>query len=271
MFNRLIIRILYFFECFFKKDNLCPYCSSEKYKVIFKKGGIEYISNCLNCSLYWANPIFKCWKLYDFFYKETDMTTNLPSDEQLSNFLDTNFKGTEKDYLKVIEYFIEKYNIKRALDFGSSWGYFLYQLKSFDVECVGVEISDKRRRFGIEKLKVRIEKRLEDLIINREKFDVIFSIHTLEHFTNIRNIFKIFHDLLNDKGILFIETPRLFKNSKETFRVMGAIHPLGFTRDFFLKNLPMEGFETEVYEGYKDLVGDFQRGENSLVVIGIKK
>jgi len=215
--------------------------------------------------------MFRFRRFYDVLYQEKDLVTNIPSRIKLNKLMDTNFKDTEKDYLKLIEYFVKKYKVKKALEFGSSWGYFLYQLKLFNIESIGVEVSAKRREFGVRKLNVRIEKTLEDVLKEKEKFDIIFSIHTLEHLSDIKGIFKSFYNLLNERGMLFLEVPMLHsRNEAEHFERMGIVHPLGFSKEFFLKNLTREGFKTEVYEGYRDLIHDFRKEGDSLVVIGIK-
>jgi hypothetical protein len=77
--------------------------------------------------------------------------------------------------------------------------------------------------------------------------------------------------IFKKRGILFLEVPMLYsRNKAEHFERLGIVHQLGFTKEFFLKNLTREGFKTEVYEGYRDLIPDFRKEGDSLVVIGIK-
>ncbi|MCM8792433.1 MAG: class I SAM-dependent methyltransferase [Candidatus Omnitrophica bacterium] len=268
IFYRLFTKIIYFLECLFlKNDTLCPYCSKEQYLVVFRKKRLIDICYCLNCYLYWTNPMFKFFKFYDLLYREDDPFIKVPPSYNIDSF-DGRFNYKKKRYIKIIEYFIHKYKIKRALEFGCSWGYLVYQLRHFGIDAVGVEISEIRRNFGIKKLGLRIEKKIGDLIAKREKFDIIFSFHTLEHLHNISNIFNYFFQLLNKDGILFMEVPHFKKESN--FTIIGTTHPLGFTENFFLKNLPKEGFKVKVYFDYADLIGESWQGEDNIVVVATK-
>lgn len=270
IYYKLLIKIIYFFEClFFKNNNTCPYCLKKEYIVVFKKKKLIDICYCLNCYLYWTNPIFKFLKFYDLLYNEKDPFIRLPKPKDLDNFINKHFNYKEKKYLKIIEYFIDRYKIKKAIDFGCSWGYFIYQLKLFGIDAVGIEISKKKRDFGIKKLDLKIEKEIYDLIKKEEKYDIIFSFHTLEHLSNISNIFNCFSQLLNKDGILVIEVPNLKKEGN--FEIMGACHPLGFTKEFFLRNLPNEGFKVNVYLGYTDLLEEIScQSEDNLIIIATK-
>lgn len=93
---------------------------------------------------------------------------------------------------------------------------------------------------------------LDELISGGEKFDIIFTAHTLEHIGyEISKIFPKFKKLLAPRGILVIEVPRLQTNKgSSAFGNIGAVHPLGFSEEFFTKNLPRGGFSAEFYGGY---------------------
>ena len=105
--------------------------------------------------------------------------------------------------------------------------------------------------------------------MEKQKFDLIFTAHTLEHLTfTVGDIFNKFYTLLNDKGYLIIEVPYLnLMESKEIFKIMGAVHPLGFCKNFFVKNLPKYGFEVEIHYGYKDLIPGYEDKGDNLVVV----
>ncbi len=269
----ICIKAVYFFEAvFFKKNGFCPYCGSASHDLIFKKFAVVDICRCRNCALLWTNPIFKFPRAYDLLYTENDLVTNIPDNKRLKQLIQDDFRNTEKDYYGVFRYFIDRHAIKRALEFGCSWGYFLKQLSRQGVEAVGVEISDKRREFGRNVLGLRIESDLKGLCGDNESFDAIFCIHVLEHLSDISAIFKSFRSLLKPGGVLFLEVPDMAPEKMAPgFKWMGAMHPLGFTAEFFKRNLGPEGFEFEIHNGFFDLIGCPKGQHSDLVVVGFKK
>lgn len=248
-FNEYLVKAIHFLQgVFFKKDNICPYCKNKNFKTVFKKAYVIDICQCSQCGLYWTNPIFKLWRFYDFLYQESGLTTHLSKGKKLKTEMDTGFRNTDKDYSAVI-YWLKK-NIKgrRLLEFGSSWGYLLYQAQSQGFDVTGVDISEKRRKFGIDNLKVKILPNIDLLIANKEKYDVIVTFHTLEHLTYIGDIFSKFRALLNENGTVLIIVPFFETDEGErNFKIIGAVHPLGFNKVFFARNLPKEGFEVSFY------------------------
>lgn len=252
--NRFTIKIIYFFQgIFLKKNYKCPYCSSSDFKVIFKKRGIIDICHCRACSLLWTNPIFEFPRFYDFFYKAEGSTTGI-EEQKLPGLINSCFKDSDKNFHQTIKWLKTISPGSKLLEFGSSWGYFLYQAKSYGFDALGIEISEKRAEFGRKKLGVNIATDINKLLKNQEKFDIIFSSHTLEHIgREIRDIFDKFSSLLKEKAVIVIEVPNLdLSNGNEVFKIMGALHPLGFTKDFFIKNFPKYNFrviESRVNEG----------------------
>jgi len=250
--KKYIIFVFYFFQAiFFKRDFRCPYCNNRRFKVVFKKRIFIDICQCQQCGLFWTNPIFKLWNLYDLFYETHNLTTKVIKGKALEGALANRFKGTEKDSSFIVNWIIENSNGRKLLEFGSSWGYFLYQAQCAGFNVTGVEISKRRRDFGIKFLKVDIVPSLDALIYRKEKFDVIFTFHVLEHLVYIGDIFYKFRALLNDEGILVIDVPYVaIKNREKNFSQIGAIHPLGFSEDFFLYSLSREGFQVDICQAY---------------------
>jgi len=268
--KRVITKFLYLLQAIFqKKDLFCPYCSKSDFNIVFTKRGVVDICHCKNCNLYWTNPIFQFPGFYNRFYKAEGLTTQIITGRQLENTLQSSFKKTDKYYIPVLKWFRQTTKGKKLLEFGSSWGYFLYQANLEGFESIGVEISQQRRDFGRQHLNVDIRSDINELVLSGNKFDIIFTAHTLEHLgRDIKGIFDKFYNLLNNNGILFIEVPYFnLKRGKEIFSLMGAVHPLGFTQEFLLSNLPKVGFNVSVYYSYKDFIPYFQGGIDSLVVI----
>lgn len=273
--SRILTKLTYLFQAIFlKRDIYCPFCSGSDFEIVFKKKGLIDICRCRKCCLYWTNPIFKFWRFYDFLYKAEGLTTKLDKNN-LNSLLSRCFGDSDKDYRKIIKWLKSISSGEKLLEFGSSWGYFLYQAQNLGFKSVGVEISKKRAEFGKTKLGVEIVADINILLQKKGKFDVIFSAHTLEHIGyGIKDIFKYFNALLAKNGIIVIEVPGLnFDKNRKTFQIMGAVHPLGFVKEFFIINLAQYGFEVKVYNGYENLVADYgiKKGDNNNLVIVCKK
>lgn len=247
---RFMTKGLYFLEALFlNNDRLCPYCGGDGHDVVFKKAVVVKICRCRRCGLLWTNPIFRFPGFYDLLY-ESGFVTELSGKERLNELTATDFKNSERDYSRVVDRLSSMAGGRDLLEFGSSWGYFLYQAKKSGFSAKGVEVSRKRRDYGIENLGLDIVRDIGELISGKKKFDLIVTFHTLEHLTSLAGIFRDFHCLLKDGGILVIDVPFIDTGKgPEAFKIMGAVHPLGFDRDFFIRNLPQEGFSVDMRDG----------------------
>jgi SAM-dependent methyltransferase len=128
---------------------------------------------------------------------------------------------------------------------------FIYQAKLQGFNATGIEISDTRRQFGREILGVDVLKNISDL--GQKKFDLIYTAHTLEHFTDLSTIFSELYDHLEVGGKLIIEVPNFdfFTCGNSVLSIIGAVHPLGFSSKFFEDNLPKYGFKSiKFYDGW---------------------
>jgi len=234
----------------------CPHCGESKYDVVGRKFFFIRILKCVNCLLYYMHPIYKTViskNFYDRLYAAEDITTEVPTKEELQRLMVSNFEGSPKDYsarLKVLRGLFAK-KCPLLLEVGSSWGYFLFQANKYSFKADGVEISSYRREVGKKDLGVNI---YSDLTEVQGKYDLIYSCHSLEHFTDISDVFEVFSSLLVlDEGLLCIEVPNIdYENiGKKVFNMMGAVHPLGYCADFFRNNLASYGLELiGVYEDW---------------------
>jgi cyclopropane fatty-acyl-phospholipid synthase-like methyltransferase len=185
-------------------------------------------------------------KFYDTLYVGEGLTTRLPSDKELNTRLNNNFEGTDKDRHFIIRWLKDNINGDRLLEFGSSWGYFLYQAQKAHFKPTGVEISEKRRSYGQNRLKLEIVPSMDILISEHRIYDAIVTINTLEHLVSIHKLFKDFHALLNKDGVIIIVVPFIdLTKGNKVFKIMGAVHPLGFSEEFFKANMFKEGFTVE--------------------------
>lgn len=248
--------ILYLLKALKKKDMPCPYCGAYT-AIVFGKRYIFFdICKCQDCSLFFMNPVYLSDKDIESFYNEryfTDITI-IPDEKELELITKMNFQGTTKYYNDALIVIKKLVDGNRLLEFGSSWGYFLFQAQSHGFYPTGIEISPKRAAFCRDHLSINVFSNI-DLI--EEKFNVICTFHTLEHLINLRDIFDKFYEKLLPRGSLIIEVPNfdLETKGKSVYQAIGKVHPCGFTRQFFETNLPRHGFqEINIAGNYADLL-----------------
>jgi len=97
---------------------------------------------------------------------------------------------------------------KRLLDFGSGKGLFLYVAESMGWDGIGVETSQDRANFAIEKYGVKVlSEYYSQGKIEGGNFDLITLNHVLEH---LPDPIALLEELLkeNAKGLLYTEVPR---------------------------------------------------------------
>ncbi len=241
--------------------NICNNCGSDQYKVVFKAGKsqINQIVKCNNCGLMFAYPIkidldSEYWEGEE--HKETD---NLSAfDVKSENFqlmLDKKERIQIQDYmssLKVVESFIGKKG--KALEIGSSRGFFLDRLKNSDWEVEGIEPSLSRREeakklFGFD----LIAERLEDTNLEENSFDAIFLFHVIEHVLNPKEFVSIINKYLKPGGVFVMETPtydtltyKILRHRERSLRCDGHIY--FFTKKSLRKVVEQNNFKVIKHE-----------------------
>ena len=258
--NYLIPRLEFAAQSLFRKQSHCPHCHSKNLNSIAKKYVVINIKECNDCHLYFTDPIYKplfVSNLYEQLYTAEGSTTCPPDSEELNNLIDDSFRSSDKFFGERIRAIKSRCNGNKLLELGSSWGYFLYQAQQQEFDATGVEISQPRREFGITNLKVNIVENISQL--DNDNFDLVYTAHTLEHFTDLSTIFQEIHRVLKPKGQLLIEVPNFdfAELGKKVLPAVGAVHPLGFSNQFFQENLPKYGFKVlafyDSWDGFPDL------------------
>ena len=267
------VKIAYFLQALFiKNDKRCPYCHRADYEVVAKKYKLVDICFCKKCSLYWTNPIFRFPYFYNFFYNFSNNKVSNSGEREIKQLLESNFKNSGRDYKLLLVKLRKIVFGNKILEFGSSWGYFLWQARKLGFDVTGVEISVRCREIG-KKLGLTILPDLDGLVKKNKKFNLIFTSHVLEHVgSEINLVFDKFYKLLENNGLLFIEVPNLLhKNNHIDSKLMGAFHPLGFSKEFFLKNLSQKGFsKIKIFVGYNKLLKNYQNDNSSLIIMARK-
>ena len=267
--------ISYFLQGLRKKEKRCPYCGSRPV-VYARKFAVIDICKCNNCGLFFVNPFYLPKQGIEKFYDDSYSSdaTFMPGTKDLELMKKVNFRGSAKDYNDRLIIIRKLVNGNRLLEFGCSWGYFLFQAKTYGFEPIWVEISKKRADFGRKNLGVNI---FEDMASVEGGFDLICSFHILEHLTDLSTIFDEFRKRLLPGGSLMIEVPNFDPETKgkSVYSIVGKVHPLGFSKHFFENNLPRHGFsEINIAGNYEDLLkthGERLHLEDVIIVHAKKK
>jgi len=244
--SNLLPRIEFGLQALVCHQRVCPFCHGHQHVVVARKHGVVRIRRCETCSLYFTDPIYKSRlaSLYDSsLYDAEGSTTTVPQPSELETLKRTMFQASDKNCSTQINALRHLGAGTRLLEIGSSWGYFLYQSKAAGFDAVGVEPNRVRREFGVRELGTDIRSAID--AVSECGFDVIYSAHTLEHFSEPNLFFSECYDRLRPGGLLAIEVPHfdLALLGPRALSVIGAVHPLGLSQSFFRAALPTAGFK----------------------------
>lgn len=185
----------------------------------------------------------------------------MPKQDVLSEYYSNQYWGSRSDskmmlrprdvdhflYLQKLSSEIIKRNLARALNFGSGHGGMSYLLVAAGFEVTNVDLFDAE---------VPETVHVKSLDEAKERFELIYASHSIEHVTDIRETMNQIVVLLQPGGYLFVEVP----NSEYVAYVEGSeghqkprLHPPHtqyITREYFL-TLPLLNIalETIRYEG----------------------
>jgi SAM-dependent methyltransferase len=244
--SNLLPRLEFTLQSLYRSALRCPHCRSAATERIARKHLTVRVRRCSECLLCFTDPLYESsvlGRLYDAAYTAEGSTTSLPAPAELAALVRDGFAGSDKDFRDRIERLRALAQGPRLLELGSSWGYFVHQARAGGFDAVGVEIGRARREFGVRELGVPLVAELAEL--ESRRFDVVYTSHVLEHFTDLTTIFDELHARLAPGGLLALEVPHFdfAGRGRAALASIGAVHPLGFTPEFFARNLPRHGFE----------------------------
>ncbi len=230
-----------------QKSN-CPYCGSADTRLIERKHTVLQLRRCRVCRLWFRFPKDDASENKAFYqqgYQESTVT-DLPAMADIPSHIVNRFAGVGRDlteHLRTIKAFAPE---GKLLDYGSSWGYCVYQFREAGYIAQGFEISRVRVEYGRKVLNVDLT--TDSASLPDALFDVIYSAHCLEHIPNPDLPMREFQRLLKPGGHLFIYVPNCGGDEAERLGVgwgpmIGEKHVLALTAGFFHANLPRYGFE----------------------------
>ncbi len=197
----------------------CPICKKSTNKLIKKSrsGSNIELGNCISC---------------DFLFTNIDKSNSLKNNQlDQTRLKDAGMQipTIEKDFHNgsiQSKYYIKKYfnNINSSLnilEIGCSWGYFLNSLRNIGHSVCGIEISEERRNYVQNKLKINCYGNVESLNGKGVLFDKIFLFYVIEYINDPKKYIKNLFKLLNKKGEIILITPNkndaiinIWKNSE---------------------------------------------------------
>ena len=207
------------------------------------------VLRCRGCGLCYTSPVYRSLlgeRFYDVLYAGEGSTTSLPSPAALASMIETGFRHTDKHFLPIARRqraLVPEVTRPRVLEIGSSWGYALWAFREAGCEPLGLELGHKRRQFGETQLGLRAVADVSALA-PEDQFDLVFSSHALEHFTDLSSVFPSVAGRLAPGGFACFEVPNFdLRKGKAVLPIVGAVHPLGFDATFFRTTLPKAGLE----------------------------
>lgn len=226
---------------FFQKPK-CSYCGGKSVKKIASKYIVTKLVECNNCKLRFRMPQDSSKFNFSFYqkaYKQSDgITTDLPTEEKLSEMINNQFEGTSKNIKHIkplFEFLYKDLNNIRLIDFGCNWGYTSYQFSQLGMKVQSYEISEPRADFGKQKLGLSINTKLDKLQGNN---DVFFSSHVIEHVPSIKDMITKAKELINEEGYFIAYCPngsngRFEKDPIAYHKNWGLVHPNYLSDQFF--------------------------------------
>lgn len=234
---------------------ICPHLAT---KLLYQIKKFKYFL-CQNCQTLFLFPSPTVKKIDNYYQKKFQYEAGLSEEKRI------------RQRAKIILKNLIKFNPngKTLLDVGSGFGYFLEEAKKNNFQILGLEPS--KELFS----KNRFSKNIKNMTFkdyfksnSKKKFDFITLIHVIEHLNSPKQIIQSAIKLLNNHGILYIETPNLnshlFWTEKENYTFLTSPDHLWIfskkSLETILKNISLiEIIETSTYTYPEHLMGIIKR------------
>lgn len=269
----------------FKQTKQCPNCGGRTLILIDTKYIVTRLYKCESCKLNFRFPV-DTKEFQEEFYQEeykADYSeisrgiTDLPNDAELAEMMKTNFPE-KRDYAPFVRALC-KSAAPKVLDYGSSWGYSVFQLKGAGCDAEGFDVSVSRAKFAA-KLGVMVHSQQRNI---RDEHDVIMSSHAIEHLPVIADFIRFTSGKLKKDGVFMAfcpnGSPEFRAREPYTFHVnWGLLHPNYLTVEYAahtFKNNPYLILTDdwrynltmlEKWDGRSQVIGDKRDGQELLII-----
>jgi SAM-dependent methyltransferase len=235
-----------------RPDRSCPACGGDA-ALLTRKAAVTALMECRRCALRFRVPkddVGSAASFYEHRYDE-GFTTTLPSAAELHDLLSTRFAGHEKDYSRYVAV-LEACGVRApatVLDFGASWGYGSWQLRSAGYEVFAYELGRTRARYATERLGLVM---IDDASQPPRAVDCFFSAHVMEHLADPNVVWRAARSALRRGGVFIAFVPNGNPDLEHAeraryHRLWGNVHPLLITPRHLLAMAQRYGFGARVY------------------------
>jgi len=238
----------------------CILCGKETKMVLtlILRGGTEgKVEYCIDCDFGMLNKDVDEKSLKDFYKNEYRNNALYKESESPHEMFDI-YSKFQKNRVDVLKPYINKDT--RLLEVGCSVGMFLYHIRNYVKEVVGVDYDTKSACFAAKKCQCPVfDKDIKDLNLKKGSFDVVCAFQTLEHVADPVKFIKELASYLKKDGIIYIEVPNTHSILLELYALPNYeifhYHPahLWYFSEISLKKVMSKaGFKGEIkfIEGY---------------------
>ena len=236
-------KIKYFGESALKRAKAqpvaCPSCGGLESELVDRKYLVTELRKCRTCKLLFRYPTDSASENFDFYQHDytQGFTTDCPDDAALSELVHAGFVDSDRDYSSYVEILraLRVPGDAKVIEFGASWGYGVWQFARAGYEASGFEISRPRARYAREKLGVQVFDSTSEI---KEKADVFFSSHVLEHVPSIHKAISLARELVHPNGLFVALTPNgstefRQQNPSDFHKLWNRVHPNFVTAEFY--------------------------------------
>lgn len=232
----------------YAQEVLCPLCGGSERRRLFTKNGFTFV-RCATCSLVFSNP-----QVREEFV-EAEYRTGGSNDIWVEVLLSPRQMDMDRaKFSSLLDELEPHRGGGRILDVGCSIGLFLKLAEERGWNGVGIEFSDRARRYAVEELGLEVvETPLDDADWPPKSFDVVTLNSVIEHLNEPRRMLAEIRRLLKPQGALYVITPnveslacRLLHDRAATFD--GRNHLVYFSAPTLTRALEVEGFRVQSME-----------------------
>ena len=207
--------------------SITKFLDNYKYNVKYDRNffGDIKIYNCNECNFSFSHPLPKKENLLRFYkniYRDIGRPHFYKKDEKLVK------SDINLSYLKYLENYLSLKNINEVFDIGPGPGEFGYLIKNkynnISLNCSELD------QFSMEYLQLREFNNYDNIDNIDKKFDLLISLHSLEHFSKIDSFFNTYEKILKSKGYIFFEVPNCPFDKGFEKRPYDSPHLLFFTQ-----------------------------------------
>ena len=183
-------------------ENTCRICGADEFAMTCIKNGSRYVK-CSGCGVIRQYP-YPSKEETDAFYKKYLQIKYQENPVYMSDESWENFKKVRDFTLKDLNFSPGELKGKKVLDIGCATGLFVKYVNLYGGIGYGIDVSAQLVEIA---QKNGLNCHLKDLFQVDERFDIINLSHVIEHVDDPNRYLEFIHSILNEDGLLFLETP----------------------------------------------------------------